>query len=81
MVLGLAAAAVVKELSKPQDQRTWNGFVASVVPYDFRLPTLDKAKATYWNPDGAAVSPKLFGIGWDPNLGRIITDIKTLAGR
>ncbi|HKF86534.1 MAG TPA: hypothetical protein VKB85_00480, partial [Propionibacteriaceae bacterium] len=30
----LLVAALVKELSKPASERTWNGKVASFVPYD-----------------------------------------------
>src|SRR3979409_1656618 len=36
---GLVVAAVATELSKPEPERTWEGRVAGLVPYDFRPPT------------------------------------------
>ena len=37
-------AAIYQELRKPPEARTWNGKVAGVVPYDFRIPTLDRLR-------------------------------------
>jgi hypothetical protein len=72
ITIGLAIAAVVKEMRKPADQRTWNGTVAKVVPYDFRMPTLERAKERMWNPEAASViSPRVFGVGWTLNAGKI----------
>jgi hypothetical protein len=39
------------------------------VPYDFRVPSLDRLRQAYWNPR----SPKLFtdrpfGVGWSVNI-------------
>ena len=67
--LVLAVTAVVKELRTPAELRTWNGKVAGVVPYDFRLPTMDRLRQAYWNPR----SPKVFtgrplGVGWAINF-------------
>jgi hypothetical protein len=61
--------AVAQELRKPPSERTWHGKVADLVPYDFRWPTLDRVRATYWNPEGPLVSGKVFGVGWAPNFG------------
>ena len=70
--IALAAAAVVKELRTPPEQRTWNGKVASVVPYDFRMPTVERAKERLWNPESETlVGPRVFGVGWTPNFGRL----------
>ncbi len=44
-------AAVYQELRKPPEQRTWHGKVAGVVPYDFRMPTFERLRETYWNPE------------------------------
>ena len=74
-------AAIVKELRKSPEERTWHGVVAGVVPYDFRFPTLEGVKAKLWTPDGPVVSPHIFGVGWTPNLGRIVADVKSLADR
>lgn len=67
----IAAIAVVKELQKPAEERAWHGKVGNVVPYDFRVPTIERLRDTYWNPDGPFLSPKAFGVGWAPNLGVI----------
>jgi hypothetical protein len=61
--------AVVQELRKPKDQRTWHGKVADFVPYDFRWPTWERVQQTYWNPEGPLISGKVFGVGWAPNFG------------
>lgn len=68
-IIGLIA--VIQELRKPPDQRTWNGKVADLVPYDFRMPTVERVRSTYWNPEGPIVSGKVFGVGWAPNLGAV----------
>ena len=77
--IGVAAAAVTKELKKPADQRTWNGMVASVVPYDFRVPTVDRVKQRLWNPEGRVIGPRIFGVGWTVNWGRVVAEAKELA--
>lgn len=71
VLLVLGVVAVVQELRQPADERTWHGTVAGFVPYDFRKPTADRFRETYWNPDGSLVSPKVFGVGWAPNLGAV----------
>lgn len=63
--------AIVQELQKPKDQRTWHGKVADLVPYDFRMPTLERVKASYWNPDGPVLPGKPFGVGWALNVGAL----------
>jgi hypothetical protein len=63
------AAAIYQELRRPPEARTWNGKVAGVVPYDFRVPTLDRLREAYWDPDNEQVfSEKVFGVGWAVNL-------------
>lgn len=61
--------AVVQELRKSPEERTWQGKVADFVPYDFRRPTVDRIRQTYWNPDGPILSGKVWGAGWAPNFG------------
>lgn len=65
----VAAIAIVQELRKPPGERTWHGTVADLVPYDFRKPTIERLRHTYWNPDGPILSPKAWGVGWAPNFG------------
>jgi hypothetical protein len=67
----IGVIAIVQELRKPSDERTWHGKVADFVPYDFRMPTIGRVQSTYWNPEGPIVSGKVFGVGWAPNLGAL----------
>jgi hypothetical protein len=67
----IGVIAILQELRKPKDERTWHGKVADFVPYDFRMPTLGRVKETYWNPDGPIITSKVFGVGWAPNLGAL----------
>jgi Family of unknown function (DUF5808) len=70
--IGLVLAAVTQEPAKPSDEREWHGTVAGVVPYDFRPPTLERARATWWSPqDERVFVPQLLGVGWTLNLGRL----------
>jgi len=62
-------AAIYQELRKPDAERTWHGKVAGVVPYDFRVPTLDRLRTAYWDPDTDQVfTDRVFGVGWAVNL-------------
>jgi hypothetical protein len=68
----LAAAAVAKELSLPSESRTWHGRLLAV-PYDFRVPTLDRVRERMWAPDNYhLLTPQVFGLGWTVNLGRAL---------
>jgi hypothetical protein len=63
------AAAIYQELRRPPEARTWNGKVAGVVPYDFRVPTIDRLREAYWDPENDQVfSEKVFGVGWAVNI-------------
>src|SRR3712207_3461377 len=63
-----AAAAVIQELLKPKEERTWHGTVLGV-PYDFRMPTLNRFIDAWWNPDDPRVfTPRSFGVGWAINI-------------
>jgi hypothetical protein len=74
---GLVVAAVATELSKPEPERTWEGRVAGLVPYDFRPPTWKRIRDAYWNPSSDRLfSDRVFGVGWAVNLHRA----KTLMG-
>ena len=68
--MGLAAAAIYKELKLPAEERTWHGEVAGFVPYDFRVPTMDRIRDRLWNPEGNLIGPHVVGVGWALNLGR-----------
>jgi hypothetical protein len=68
----LLLAALVTELRKPKEFRTWNGLVAGVVPYEFRPPTLARVRERWWNPeDDRVLTEHVFGVGWSINLARL----------
>ena len=67
----IGVIAIVQELRKPADERTWHGKVAELVPYDFRMPTAARVRDTYWNKEGPIVGSKVFGVGWAPNFGAV----------
>ena len=61
--------AIYQELKKPPAERTWHGKVAGVVPYDFRLPDLQRLRNAYWNPDSDVLfTEQVVGVGWSVNL-------------
>jgi hypothetical protein len=63
------AAAIYQELRKPPEERTWHGKVAGAVPYDFRVPTMDRLREAYWAPERDEIfSERVFGVGWAVNI-------------
>jgi hypothetical protein len=61
--------AIYQEVKKPPEERTWHGRVAGLVPYDFRVPTLERIRSAYWDPDSDEVfSDRVFGVGWAVNV-------------
>jgi len=65
-------AAIVEQLRLPAEERTWEGRVGGLVPYDFRMPTLDRARSRWWNPqDDRVFVPTVFGVGWTINVARL----------
>ena len=67
----IGVVAIIQELRKSPSERTWTGKVADLVPYDFRIPTIERVRSTYWNPEGPIISGKVFGVGWAPNFGAL----------
>jgi hypothetical protein len=67
----VAAIAVIQELRKPAEERTWHGKVADLFPYDFRIPTTERFRQAFWNPDGPILSSKAWGVGWALNFGAV----------
>ena len=61
--------AIYQELRKPPEERTWHGRVAGSIPYDFRVPTLDRVREAYWAPESDHLfSDKVVGVGWAVNI-------------
>jgi len=68
-VIAAFAGAIYNELRKEPDERTWNGKLLGVVPYDFRMPTLDRIRSAYWNPRSPKiVTDRPLGVGWAVNI-------------
>ena len=79
---GLVVAAVATELTKPESERTWEGRVFGLVPYDFRPPTWQRIRDAYWNPSSDSLfSDRVFGVGWAVNLYRAKTLLESAFDR
>jgi len=75
-IAATSAAAVIQELSQPQEQRTWHGTVFGI-PYDFRVPTFERIKESMWNPeDERLFTPRPFGVGWSLNIARLLQMVR-----
>ena len=74
--------AIYQELKKPAETRTWHGKVAGVVPYDFRLPDLERVKAAYWSPDSDVLfTEQVVGVGWSVNLPVAMRKLSAIASQ
>ena len=72
LLLVYVAIAITEQLQRPPEERTWNGKIAGI-PYDFRLPTVERIRDTFWNKNTSQIFlPQAFGIGWSINLYPII---------
>jgi len=68
-VIGAFVGAIYAELRKPPEQRTWHGKLLGVVPYDFRVPSIEQLRQAYWNPHSPKVfTDRPFGVGWAVNI-------------
>jgi hypothetical protein len=64
----VVAAAIREQLRLPPEERSWHGDIAGI-PYDFRFPTLERLRSTFWNADDPRLFvPRAFGVGWDINF-------------
>jgi len=78
-VVALTLAAVFQELEKPEEEREWHGKVAGIFPYDFRIPTIERLKESFWNPyESRVFTPPVFGIGWAINLYALLENLKLI---
>ena len=74
--LTLALFAVCQEIEKPKEERKWYGKVAGIVPYDFRKPTVERLKDTYWNPYETRIfTPTVLGLGWATNFYALLENL------
>jgi len=75
-------AAIYQELKKRPEERTWHGKVAGAVPYDFRVPTLEKFREAYWAPETDRVfSDRVVGVGWAVNIPVAARKLSALVSR
>lgn len=64
----LMGLAVREQLQMPPEERTWHGTLYGI-PYDFRRPTIERLRETFWNKDTTHVLvPQVFGMGWSINF-------------
>ena len=75
-MITLTLAAICQELEKPEKERKWYGKVAGIVPYDFRLPTVERLKHSCWNPyERRIFTPRVFGVGWTINFYALLENL------
>lgn len=68
VVLTLVGAAMFDQLRRPAENRTWQGSIMGI-PYDFRIPTIERIRAEVWNKDtNRILMPHSFGMGWGINF-------------
>jgi len=78
IAFALLIASVINELRKPKSERTWHGKLFGCIPYDLRLPSVVRARATFWDPQNPnVIVPTLFGVGWSVNLAALISAIRS----
>lgn len=64
----LTVLAVLDQVGRRPEDRDWHGRALGV-PYDFRLPTVERLRARFWNPDDERIIvPQVVGIGWTINV-------------
>ena len=63
--LALLVASVVRELRLPKEQRTWEGHILDLIPYDLRIATPEGFRAAKENPGQAQLV-----LGYRIDLGR-----------
>ncbi len=77
VVLGILATflvirAIREQLRLPPGERPWHGTIYGV-PYDFRRPTAERLRATFWNEETTQLLvPQAFGLGWTINFYPIV---------
>ena len=77
-VITVALAAVCQELEKPKEERHWCGKLG-FIPYDFRLPTIERLREAYWNADSSEIfTPRAWGIGWGINFHALLEKMRLI---
>ncbi len=77
-ILFVLVQAIREQLNRPPEERTWAGRVGPI-PYDFRVPNLDRLQSAYWNPDSQQLfSDRVLGIGWAVNIAQVVRIVNEL---
>ena len=76
LALIAVGVAIYTELRKPPAERTWHGKLAGVVPYDFRMPSVEALRLAYWNPRSQTIfTDRPLGVGWAINVPTLLLRI------
>ncbi len=69
----IAAGKLLEQRGKPAHGRLLG------MPYDLRVPTIDRVRKCYWNPaDRHILTPTLLGWGYGVNLGAVLRKVGLL---
>jgi hypothetical protein len=69
----LFGAVVFRELRLPPEQRTWHGALFGRIPYDLRVPSIERVKHALWDPANPRILvPTAFGVGWTLNAAALV---------
>ena len=75
----VAMVALCQEMEKPREERQWHGKVG-FIPYDFRLPTLERLRECCWNTeDNRIFTDKVIGIGWGINFFALLEKMRVVS--
>lgn len=73
----LVASALYQELKKPPEEREWHGKIANFIPYDFRVPTMERLRERLWNPEDPRIfTEHVFGVGWAINFHTVLQKLR-----
>jgi hypothetical protein len=79
IAVAMLISALGREFSKLAAERSWQGKVWQVVPYDFRPPSRARVRQRMRAPDRPGlISPQVFGVGWTLNLGRTYALLRSI---
>jgi hypothetical protein len=68
----VAVGASLREYDRAMNNDPKTGTFLGM-PYDWRKPTVARAKQRLWNPDEPRLFvPRVFGMGWDVNFARLL---------
>jgi hypothetical protein len=74
----ITLAALCQEMEKPSEERHWHGKLG-FIPYDFRLPTIERFRESYWNKDNSQIfTPEAWGIGWGINFHALLEKMRII---